>query len=139
LLSADYDDQYTIRLQLSHPAVEAMTGMQNAFSVRDFNNTAFAVLSTAAGVNQSEIVLTMTNFSTAVSPVTVSHNPALIPFSPVFEPPKGYAAERLSAGVTNVVLLVSSVTYLPGCIAENLSVAVVSLSIVATKVGSNPL
>lgn len=158
VLSINNDDEYTIRVKFSHPIDYDLSTVGQAFSVKDSLNTPFNIVSTSAGVDNSELVLTLVNFNGASGNMFVTYNRNVVEldclnqgsrftidsftyeFTPDLTPPEGFAEENLEVAVTDIVFDVKQVYYsnVDGG-GENLEASIIDVSFVVTKVGDNPL
>ena len=158
VLNINNDDEYTIRVRFSHIIDYDLSTVGQAFSVKDSLNTPFDIVSTSAGVDNSELVLTLVNFNGASGNMFVTYNRAVVEldclnqgsrfiidsftyeFTPDLTPPEGFAEEYLEVAVTDIAFDVTQVydsnAYNGG---ENLEASITDISFVATKVGSDPL
>ena len=158
VLSVSNDDEYTIRIKFSHPIDYDLSTVGPAFSVKDSLNRTFDIVSTSAGVDNSELVLTLVNFNSASGNMFVTYARTVIEldclnqgsrfgidsftyeFTPDLTPPEGFAEENLNVAVTDVVFDVTQVYYSSAYNGgENLEVSIIDISFVVTKVGYNPL
>jgi len=129
-----------------------------AFLVKDSLNTSFDIVSTSAGVDNSELVLTLVNFNGASGNMFVTYDRTVVEldclnqgsrfaidsftyeFTPELKPPEGFAEESLNVAVTDVVFDVTQVYYSDAYNGgENLETSIADISFVVTKVGENPL
>ncbi len=158
VLSISNDDEYTIRIKFSHIIDYDLSTVGQAFSVRDSLNTSFNIVSTSAGVDNSELVLTLVNFNGAFGNMFVTYDRTVVEldclnqgsrfgidsftyeFTPDLTPPEGFAEENLEVAVTDIVFDVKQVYYsnVDGG-GENLEASIMDISFVVTKVGENPL
>lgn len=158
VLSVSNDDEYTIRIQFSHIIDYDLSTVGQAFSVKDSLNTPFNIVGTSAGVDNSELVLTLVNFNGASGNMFVTYNRTVVEldclnqgsrfiigsftyeFTPDLIPPEGFAEENLSASATDIVFNVSQVYYSNAYNGgENLEASITDISFVVTQVGSDPL
>jgi hypothetical protein len=158
VLSISNDDEYTIRIKFSHPIDYDLSTVGQAFSVKDSLNTSFNIVSTSAGVDNSELVLTLVNFNGASGNMFVIYDRTVVEldclnqgsrfaidsftyeFTPDLTPPMGFAEENLNVAVTDIVFDVTQVYYSNAYDGgENLEASIIDISFVVTKVGSNPL
>lgn len=162
-LSNEQND-YRILVKLSHPVEQdvASSTIMDRFSVSDSLSTAFAITSTSAGADASEIYLNMVNFGAAKNPMTVVFNSGAsegvpsyltvangglsfdVPsfsssFTALIEPPKLYATENITAAISTMTLIATLLTFHSRYRSEQITAAVSSVKVVVTKVGSNPL
>lgn len=158
VLSISNDDEYTIRIKFSHIIDYDLSTVGQAFSVKDSLGTMFDIVSTSAGIDNSELVLTLVNFNGAVGNMFVTYDRTVIEldclnqgsrfgidsftyeFTPDLTPPEGFAEENLNVTVTDIVFDVMQVYYsnvYDG--GENLETSIMDISFVVTKVGDNPL
>lgn len=158
VLSISNDDEYTIRIKFSHIIDHDLSTVGPAFSVKDSLGTTFAIVSTSAGVDNSELVLTLVNFSSASGNLFVTYDRTVVEldclnqgswfgiesftyeFTPDLTPPEGFAEENLNITVTDIVFDVTRVYYsnvYDG--GENLETSIMDISFVVTKVGDKPL
>lgn len=158
VLSISNDDEYTIRIKFSHPIDYDLSTVGQAFLVKDSLNTSFNIVSTSAGVDNSELVLTLVNFNGAFGNMFVTYDRTVVEldclnqgsrfaissfvyeFTPDLTPPMGFAEENLNVAVMDIIFDVQQVyhsnAYDGG---ENLEISIMDISFVVTKVGSNPL
>jgi hypothetical protein len=158
VLSISNDDEYTIRIKFSHPIDYDLSTVGPAFSVKDSLNTSFNIVSTSAGVDNSELVLTLVNFNGAFGNMFVTYDRTVVElyclnqgsrfiinsftyeFTPDLRPPEGFAEENLNVTVTDIVFDVTQVYYSNAYNGgENLETSIMDISFVVTKVGYNPL
>ena len=158
VLSISNDNVYTIRIKFSHIIDYDLSTVGPAFSVKDSLNTTFDIVSTSAGVDNSELVLTLVNFNGASGNLFVTYNRTVVKldclnqgsrfaidsftyeFTPELTPPDGFAEESLNVAVTDVVFDVAQVHYSNAYDGgENLETSIADISFVVTKVGYNPL
>ena len=158
VLSIHNDDEYTIRIKFSHPIDYDLSTVGQAFSVKDSLNTSFNIVSTSAGVDNSELVLTLVNFNGASGNMFVTYDRTVVEldclnqgsrfaidsftyeFTPDLTPPMGFAEENLNVAVMDIVFDVTQVYYSNAYNGgENLEASIIDISFVVTKVGSNPL
>jgi hypothetical protein len=157
-------NDYRILVKLSHPVEQDVTSntIRDRFSVSDSLSTTFAITSTSAGADASEIYLNMVNFSAAKNPMTVVFDSGAsegvpsyltvangglsfdVPsfsasFTALIEPPKLYATENITAAISSMTFIASLLTYHSRYRSEQITAAVSSVNVVVTKVGSNPL
>ena len=151
VINIENDDEFTIRIQFSDPMITDLTTVASSFTVKDTANVPYTVLSSAAGVDASEIVLTMSNFMSAsgnmtvtydgVIPLDVAHEGSLFqvdPFTEVFTPslvpPQGFASENLSVSLPitfeNKRIYQSAMYNAP----ENISVGIANTTFVVTAI-----
>ena len=67
VISALNEDEYTITLKFSHPIDYDLSNIKDAFIIKDLSETIYTIISTHAGIDQSEIVFNMSNFNAASS------------------------------------------------------------------------
>ena len=157
LINISNDDQWTIRLQFSHEIDYDLSNVKTAFAVKDSTNVAFTVLSTTAGIDNSELVLTMTNFNGASGNMFVTYNRNIIQldclnqgsrfaieeftseFTPELVPIEGFVEENISTNITDITFDVKQVYYTNVYSEENIDTSIMDISFVVTKVGANPL
>lgn len=158
VLSISNDDEYTIRIKFSHIIDYDLSTVGQAFSVKDSLNTSFDIVSTSAGVDNSELVLTLVNFNGASGNLFVTYDRTVIEldclnqgsrfgidsftyeFTPDLTPPEGFAEENLNVTVTDITFDVTQVHYSNAYNGgENLETSIMDISFVVTKVGHNPL
>jgi hypothetical protein len=152
-------DEHTITLKFNYPITQRLIGLESAFTVSDSIGTIFAVASTSAGIDQTEIVLNVSNFSSAKNDMSVAYDSsiawlscennglqfAIDSFTSLFTadivPPEGYANENVSVGMTNYIIAPKQVFYSStnNNGSENIRIGFAGYSIVVTKVGTNPL
>ena len=157
LLNINNDDQWTIRLQFSHEIDYDLSNVKTAFSVKDSTNVVFNVLSTSAGVDNSELVLNMTNFNGAAGNLFVTYNRNIIQldclnqgsrfaiegftsqFTPELVPIEGFVEESISTNITDITFDVKQVYHTNMYSEENIETSITDIAFVVTKVGSSPL
>lgn len=156
VIGAMNDDDYTMRIKFSHAINYDLTLVKAAFNVKDTLNVNYGILSTAAGIDNTEIVLNMVNFASAKNNMFITYDRNIVALDSLYqgslfaidsfvfefkadiEPPQGHAIEHLSIGI-NPTLTVLDVTYTSLFTVENLNVGISNIAIVVTKVGENPL
>lgn len=157
ILSVTNDDQWTIRLQFSHEIDCDLSNVKAAFSVKDSQNTPFNILTTSAGIDNSELVLVMTNFNGAAGNMFVTYDRNIIQldclnqgsrfaiegfifeFTPELVPIEGFVEESLGASIVDISFEVTQVYYSNMYETENIETSITDISFVVTKVGSSPL
>lgn len=158
VLSISNDDEYTIRIKFSHIIDYDLSAVGPAFSVKDSLETSFDIVSTSAGVDNSELVLTLVNFNGASGNLFVTYDRTVVEldclnqgsrfaidsftyeFTPDLTPPEGFAEENLNVTVTDITFDVTQVHYSNAYNGgENLETSIMDISFVVTKVGHNPL
>jgi hypothetical protein len=158
VLSISNDDEYTIRIKFSHIIDYDLSTVGQAFSVKDSLNTTFAIVSTSAGVDNSELVLTLVNFNGASGNMFVTYDRTVVEldclnqgsrfaidsftyeFTPELTPPEGFAEENLEVAVVDIMFNVQQVHYSNAYDGgENLETSIADISFVVTKVGHDPL
>lgn len=158
VLSISNDDEYTIRIKFSHIIDYDLSAVGPAFSVKDSLNTTFDIVSTSAGVDNSELVLTLVNFNGASGNLFVTYDRTIVEldclnqgsrfaidsftyeFTPELKPPEGFAEENLNVAVTDIVFDVTQVRYSDAYDGgENFETSIADISFVVTKVGHDPL
>ena len=157
VVSAENDDEFTIRLFFNHVIDADLSAVAGAFSIKDSTNVPFTILGVAAGSTNAEIVFTMSNFTSASGNLLITYNPAIIQlecinqgsrfaieaftfsFLPVLIPPEMFAFENISVG-TVIYFEPKRMNYIPAYSAgDNLSAAVSNISFVVTRVNlENP-
>jgi hypothetical protein len=158
VLSIHNDDEYTIRVQFSHPIDYDLSTVGQAFSVKDSLNTSFEIVSTSAGVDNSELVLTLVNFNSASGNMFVTYVRTVVEldclnqgsrfsidsftyeFTPDLTPPEGFDEENLNVAVMDLVFDVTQVYYSDAYNGgENLEASVADIVFDVTQVGDKPL
>lgn len=157
LINISNDDQWTIRLQFSHEIDYDLLNVKTAFSVKDSTNVVFTLLSTTAGIDTSELVLTTTNFNGASGNMFVTYNRNTIQldclnegsrfaiegftseFTPELVPIEGFVKENISTNIADITFDVKQVYYTNVYSEENIDTSITDISFVVTKVGSSPL
>ena len=164
VISITNSDEFTITIKFSHSITQGLTGLQEAFIVRDSTGTIFNTISTMRGADTTEIVLNVSNFSSARNDMSVTYNngvtgegiPGLLTcnnqgcefdipsfvqaFKADIAPPEGHTSEIILVGVLPT-FVVSQVTYRDAFHRgnnHNIS-AGLSYAFLVTKVGHNPL
>lgn len=156
-VSAENDDEYTIRLKFNHPLDVDLSSVASAFTMKDSTNVVFGIISTSAGIDNSEIVFNMSNFNSSAQTMNIIYDRSVLEldavnqgsrfavesftfgFDPVLIPPEGNDFEYLSVSLP--------ITFTPKFVyyrtanngSENVSAGITGISFVVTKVGSNPL
>ena len=162
------DGDSKIIVKVSHAVTQSLTGIESYFTVQDSASTPvfYSILSTEAGVDQTEIIFNMSNFASATGNMVVAYDNGIttdnlvprltcknglgepcefeidsfaITFAPDLAPPVGYGTEHLSTGLAGYAITVSLVTYRNTYTDERISAGLSSYAIIVTKVGSNPL
>ena len=154
--SAENEDEYTITLTFNHLVDYDLTTVASAFTIKDSTNTAFSILSTAPGIDNSQIVFTMANFASASGNMLINYDRTIIEldsvnqgsrfaiesfsfeFTPDLAPPEGHAFENITVSILPT-FVVSQVYYRNGYASENITASIADVAFVVTKVGSNPL
>lgn len=144
-------------LKFNHEIDYDLTLVKDAFVVKDSLNTVFAITSTEAGVDNSELVFNMANFGSASGDMFIVYDRTLIEldclnqgsrfavesfsfeFTPDLAPPVGYENENLTVAITDINFTVTKVDYINAYETENITAGITDISFVVTKVGSNPL
>lgn len=157
IVSITNDDQWTIRLQFNYEIDYDLTNVKDAFSVKDSLDIPFNILSTAPGVDNNEIVLTMSNFNGAFGNMFVTYDRNIIEldslnqgsrfaiegfifeFTPELVPIEGFSSENISAGIGDISFEVKQVSHIDSYCEENIEASITDISFVVTKVGSSPL
>jgi hypothetical protein len=157
LLSISNDDEYTIRLQFNHEIDYDLKTVKTAFSVKDSMNVNFNILSTAPGIDNSELILTLVNFNAASGNMFVTYNRNVIEldsvnqgsrfilegfiaeFTPELIPPEGFGEENLTFSIADITFDVKRAYYTNMYEEENIETSITDISFVVTQVGSNPL
>jgi hypothetical protein len=157
LVSVSNDDQWTIRLLFSHLIDYDLSVVKAAFTVKDSTNVQYTVLSTSAGVDNREIVLTMTNFNGATGNLFVTYNRQVIAldclnqgsrfaingftheFTPELVPIEGFFSEYIGASAVDFTFEVLPVTYTLMYCTENINTGLTDINFTVTQVGSSPL
>jgi len=157
-------NDWRILIKFSHALSQnlASTTLRNSFTVRDALGVSFAILSTSAGADQTELYLNMINFGAAKNDLVVtfasgaadgipsaltSNNDGCefnvpsfsVSFTALIEPPRGFARDHLATGLTQMSFSVLQVFYRNAFTAEHLTASISHLSFVVTRVGGNPL
>jgi len=157
-------NDYRILIKVNYPLSQDLTDptLKTKFSVKDSLNTTFAILSTSAGADQTELYLNMVNFSSAKNDMTVTFTSGasegvpsaltcnndgcefdLASFATVFtasiEPPKVYTDEQITASIANVTFEPKQVYYRTMHTDEQITAGISNVSFVVTNVGGNPL
>lgn len=157
-------NDWRILIKVNYPLSQDLsdTSLKALFSVADSQDTAFEILSTSAGADQTELYLNMVNFSAAKNDVTVTFvggesegmpsaltcnndgcefdlESFAIAFTAEVEPPKGYATEQITASISNITFEPKQVYYRAGYAEESITASIANVSFVVTKVGGNPL
>lgn len=152
VVSASNDNQFVIRIQFSHVLANDLATVASAFSVKDNINTTFAVQSSAAGIDNSELALTLANFSAASGNMTITYNPAVrqlaadnqgslfninaftLVFTPVLNPPKRYTSEYINAGFTQINLAVTPINYISNYSTDIITTGISNINLGLTQV-----
>lgn len=153
---AENEDEYTITLTFNHSIDYDLSTVASAFSIKDSANATFAILSTAAGTSNAQIVFTMANFASASGNMFIIYDRALIEldsinqgsrfaiesfsfeFTPDLAPPEAHAIEHISVSILPT-FVVQQVYYQSVYAPENITASITDISFVVTKVGNNPL
>lgn len=155
---------WRILIKFSHALSQnlASATLRDRFTVRDALGVSFAVLSTSAGADQTELYLNMAHMGAAKNDMVVTFTSGAsdgIPsaltsnnegcefnvasfertFTAAIEPPRGFASDRLAADLTHMSFSVLQVFYRNTFTDENISASVSHISFVVTRVGGNPL
>lgn len=149
---------YQIVLKFSHKIADDidLSTVKNAFTIKDSLNTNFAILSTQAGADYSEIIFTCAVFGGASGNMFIAYDRTVLEldclnqgsrfaiesfnyeFKPDLVPPEGHALEYLQVGI-KPTFTVTQVNYRNGYAnTDNISIGIIP-TIIVTKVGSNPL
>ena len=154
-VEASNDDATTIRLTFSHMIDADLSAVASAFTIKDSLNVVFPIISTSAGVDNTEIIFAMPNFGSANGNMTIIYDRNIaeldsvnqgsrfavesfsLIFTPDLAPPEGHLNENLTVSITPT-FVVSRVDYNNTFETENLTVGPV-ITFVVTKVGTNPL
>ena len=160
LVSISNDDEYTIRLNFNHKIEYDLTTVKSTFSVKDSMNKSFAILTTSAGVDNSELILTLENFNAASGSMFVTYDRNIIEldsvnqgsrfilegfvteFTPELTPPpplEGFGEENLTIGITDIIFDVKRVYYTNMYEEESIETSITDIGFIVTKVGSSPL
>ncbi|GEM_PF-1522342 len=156
-ISAENEDEYTIRLKFNYLIDADLTQVASAFIVKDNTNISFAVISTIPGIDNSEIIFSMSNFTSASGDLYISYDRSLFEldclnqgcrfaiesfvfnFTPELTPPEGFDIENISISLP-ITFIPKQVYYLYAKNSgDNITISISNLSFVVTKVGSNPL
>jgi len=152
-------NNYSIRIKISHALSQDLVGLQTYFKVTDALAAEYAVLSTSAGADQTELMLHLGNFSSAENPLTVwfayedlpnplsANNdgcefelPAFMQeFTALILPPKRYTDEQITASIANVTFEPKQVYYRTMHTDEQITAGISNVSFVVTNVSGNPL
>lgn len=155
---------WRILIKFSHALSQSLasSALKDRFAVRDALNVTFTILSTSAGVDQTELYLNMVHMGAAKNDVTITFTSGAadgIPsaltsnndgcefnvpsftraFTAAIEPPRGFASDRLAADLTHMSFSVLQVFYRNAFRDENITASISHLSFVVTRVGGNPL
>lgn len=146
-----------IVLKFSHTIDADLSTIKNAFTIKDSNNIVYPIISTSSGIDNTEIVFSMTRFDSASGDMTIIYDRNTVKldclndgskfaiesfnfiFTPILIPPAGYGAENLIVDISNISIDVIQVYYINGYEMENINIGISDLSILVTKVGNNPL
>jgi len=155
---------WRILIKFSHALSQNLTSaaIRDRFTVRDALGVSFAILSTSAGADQTELYLNMVHLGAAKNDLIVtftsgasdgipsaltSNNEGCefnvpsfaVVFTALIEPPRGFASDGITAGVGLLSFVVSQVFYRNTFTDENITASVSHISFVVTRVGGNPL
>ena len=157
LLSISNDDQWTIRLLFNHLIDYDLSTVKSAFNVRDSANVIFTVVSTSPGVDNSELILTITNFNGAFGNIFVTYDRNIIEldsindgsrfalesftaeFTPELVPIEGFFTENIGTSVGDISFEVKRVYYNNRYESENIETGITDINFIVTQVGSSPL
>ena len=157
LLSISNDDQWTIRLLFNYLLDYDLNTVKSAFNVRDSANAIFTVLNTNPGIDNSELILTLTNFNGASGNIFVTYDRNIIEldsindgsrftlesftaeFTPELVPIEGFFTEHIGATVSDISFEVKKVYYKDSYESENIEIGIADINFIVTQVGSNPL
>ena len=150
-------DEYTITLKFNYEIDADLTQVLSAFSIKDFTNVQFPILSTQSGLDNSEIIFNMSNFNSASGNIFINYDRSILEldclnqgsrfaiesfifdFTPELIPPEGNDFENINVSVP-ITFIPKYVYYLIAFNGgENVTVGLSGISFVVTKVGSNPL
>lgn len=145
-----------IKLIFNYPIDGDLSTVASAFSIKDAVNTSFSIVATSAGINNTELVFTVQNFSSASGNMFIVYDRTIIEldclnqgsrfaiesftfeFDPDLAPPEGYDLENLNIGF-NSQFVVTMVYYKYRYGSENVIAGIDNSKFIVTKVGSNPL
>jgi len=155
---------WRILIKFSHALSQnlASATIRDRFTVRDALGVSFALLSTSAGADQTELYLNMVHLGAAKNDLVVtftsgasdgipsaltSNNEGCefnvpsfaVAFTALIEPPRGFAGDRLAADLTHMSFSVLQVFYRNTFTDEHITASVSHISFVVTRVGGNPL
>lgn len=146
-----------ILLRFSHNIDVDMNIVKNAFTIRDSRGIIFPITMTLHGMNNSEIIFIMGRFDSAFGNMTISYNRNVYGidsihqgsrfgvdsfdfiFTPILTPPARYSTENLQVGIKDISVQSTQVYYKNFSGGEKVNTGISDISIVVTKVGSNPL
>lgn len=144
-------------LKFNHLIDYDLNTVKSAFKVKDSINTEFPIDTTEVGVDNSEILFNMPNFSSASGNMFIQYDRSVIEldclnegsrfaiesfsfeFTPDLAPPEGYLNENITVNVEDILFDVKEITSRVGISKENLSVGIADIVFTVTKVGDNPL
>jgi len=151
-------EKNTIKLKFNYPIEQSLIGHEAAFTLKDSEGVSFAVVSTAPGVDQTELILTTDIFSSAKSPMTIAYaniyesrltalsgnlhfaiESGTTPFTALIAPTKRIVSENVNVGLTSYAIATTQVYYKDRFDTENVNVGLNAISLTVTKVGDNPL
>lgn len=157
VISASNQDEYTITLKFSHPIDFDLSNVKDAFTIKDVSETIYTIISSHAGIDQSEIVFNTSNFNAASSGLIVVYDRSILEldslnqgsrfaiesfnfnFIPELVPPEGYDLENIAVSLP--IYFEPKFIYYKTANngSEYVTAGVVNIGFVVTKVGSNPL
>lgn len=145
-----------IKLKFNYPIDYDLSGAMSAFTIKDSINTIFTILSTAPGVDNTEIIFTTSTFNSASGNMFIGYDRTILEldclnqgsrfaiesfnfeFTPTLVPPEGHILEYVVTGITSTFVL-TQVYHRSGYVNENVTAGLMNNKFIVTKVGSNPL
>jgi len=145
-----------IILKFNYPIDYDLAAVKTAFEIKDSLNTVFAITSTNAGSDNSELILNIVNFAGYSGSLFIVYDRSVIEmnclnqgskfiieafnyeFIPEIAPPAGYVSENITFEIADIDLKVFGISYINSYDNENIDVYI-DISIVVTKVVDIPL
>ncbi len=156
-LFASNEDEFLITLKFNYEIDFDLTSVASAFTIKDFTNVQFSILSTQPGIDNSEIIFTLSNFASASGNLYISYDRTILEldslhqgsrfaiesfvfdFTPELVPPEGNDFENITISLP-VTFVLKQVFYSSAFNGnENITLSLSNISFIVTKVGSNPL
>jgi len=146
-------------LKFSHELAEDidLKDVKSAFTITDSLGAEFLITTTEVGVDRSEILFNMPNFSSASGNMFIDYDRTILEldclnegsrfiiesfnleFTPDLSPPEYHSVDNITIGIADLVFDVKEVIYIGAFRADNITTGIADIVFTVTKVNTNPL